>query len=291
MPAGPKEAPMLRLVPLVLMLASFAAPSWGQDDPARLRLQIAELRDELARAQQEILTLRAERDTLRSDLARANEALARYSASQDGSGAAPGEPEERRAAVPEDPYASIASLRAFLTQRYQTELAPRVVPILQVLDSGEATGQAAEDARAEIREEVDRWIRQVERTVRGRGEWVVDFLEVADTPSGDPAATIRLIDAASGLPIGDPISLELDRQVARRVLRHAETTRQSLPVRFRAFVVVKATPTYTERPSGPGIFGARDLVGDFVQFGYELDWGRMLPMERPAGERREQSPR
>ena len=280
-----------RLLPLLLLCAPLATPAAGQDDPARLRLQVAELRDELARAQQEIMALRAERDGLRDELAKANEALARFSAAHRGEGTQPADDQERRAQTPEDPYASIASLREFLKQRYQTELAPRVAPILQVLDAGEARGQAAEDARAEIREEVDRWIRQTQRTVRGRGEWIVDFVEVADTASGDPVSTIRLIDGASGLPIGDPITLELDRQIARRVLRHAETTRQSLPVRFRSFVVLKASPMYTDRPEGPGIFGGRDLVGDFVEFGYEIDWGRMTPMERPAPERRDDTPR
>lgn len=274
---------MVRTVSLVLVLL-LGSRALAQDDTTRLRLEVAELRDQLAQARQEIIMLRAERDALASELADAKDALAALSSSRPDGELPATAPEERRAEIPADPYASPDSLRVHLRDLYDRELKPQLTPIMDAIESGETTGEQAEIARAEIEQLTERWINRTERSSRGRGEWIVDFLDVADPDSGDPVATFRLIDGASNLPIGDAITRPIERRIARLILRRLERARpeaSSFPVRYRAFVVMKATPTFTDEDAGPGLFGSRDLVGDFVEFGYEIDWIRILPLDRP----------
>ncbi len=245
---------------LVLSIVSVTAPiALAQDEPAsatevQLRREIATLRDRLASAEERIRSLESERDEVLKQLAQARAAAA--SGSSGGAGTVPDAgPQEPRAPVPEDPFASPASMLVELRARYEAEFSS--LP--------HDTDPAIEDYQEDVRV----WCRAGVRDLRDRRQWLVTVSDVKarDNDRRRFDATIRVIDEASGLPIGEPLKTTIDTSTARKI----EAGKDRFAY-WRATVIVSASPTFNQIRPDAGVFEHPPFVGRYCDFGVQLDW-------------------
>ncbi len=249
----------LTWIVLLALLMSLGAQALAQDaappspEEVALRREIASLRERLAKAEERIRHLEAERDALLGQLAEA-----RKNARQAG-GAGEQAPAEELAPVPADPFASPASMLQELRKRYEIAFA----------DLPHDTDPAIEA----YKRDVQAWCRNVARGLRGRGQWIVQVLKLAEIPHDRRSfeAQLRVIDPASGLPIGQPFRATIDASDARQIERLKDRFRF-----WKASVVVAAAPRYNEQRIDEGVFEHPPFVGRYCDFGIQMDFRRFV---------------
>lgn len=230
-----------------------APPSPPSAEEVALRREIASLRDRLARAEERIRQLEAERDALRAQLAEARKGA------QSAAGGESQAPSEELAPVPDDPFASPASMLQELRKRYEIEFA--------------GLPHDTDPAIEAYKRDVQVWCRNVSRELRGRGQWVVQVLKLEEIPHDRRSfeALLRVIDPASGLPIGRPFLATIDASDARQIERLKDRFHY-----WKASVVVVAAPRYNEQRVDEGVFEHPPFVGRYCDFGVDLDFKRFV---------------
>lgn len=172
-------------------------------------------------------------------------------------------PAQDRAPVPDDPFASPASLLEGLKAKYDAEVTPP--------ESDEP--QAIEEYHAGIA----KWCRETSRTMRERREWVVSVEEVVRSGRRPATAWMRVIDPATKLPIGSAFSLVLSDRFASRVERGDEGSLWTIRL------LVVGQPRYIAGRATPGIFDAPPLIGPYVEFGWSGHPYAIFPyVEKPV---------
>ncbi len=255
MPRSPRTLTGAFLIAIVSITCPLAL---AQDDPpspieVQLRREIATLRDRLAGAEERIKRLEAERDALLKQLADARAAAA-GTPSSEAAGQDPG-PTEPRAEIPGDPFASPASMLKELQKRYEAEFSR--LP--------HDTDPAIEDYKKDVQE----WSKSGLRDMRDRRQWLVKVTDLTPDPNDRRSydATVRVIDEASGLPIGDPFKSKIDTANARKI----EAGKDRFAY-WRATVVLAPAPIYNEQRIDAGVFEHPPFVGRYCDFGIEIDW-------------------
>lgn len=244
----------VRLLVALTLTGLFPCVASAQDAPptaaeVALRREIATLRDRLAQAEERIRVLEVERARLLDELAKARQATS------DETGQGSGAPGEELAPVPADPFASPASMLAELRTRYEARFAN--VPH----DTDPAIAAYKDDVRA--------WCESGVRDLRDRRQWLVRVLEM--TESADDRrffdARLRVIDEASGLPIGPAVNARISAGDARLI----ERGKDRFPS-WRATVVVSAMPKFNEQRADAGVFEHPPFVGRYCDFGIQMDF-------------------
>ncbi len=252
----------LTIIALLAILTPLGAHALAQDaappsppsaEEVALRREIASLRDRLARAEERIRQLEAERDALRAQLTEARKGA------QAASGGGSQAPSEELAPVPDDPFASPASMLQALRKRYEIEFA--------------GLPHDTDPAIEAYKRDVQAWCRNVSRELRGRGQWVVQVLKLEEIPHDRRSfeALLRVIDPSSGLPIGQPFLATIDASDARQIERLKDRFHY-----WKASVMVAATPRYNEQRVDEGVFEHPPFVGRYCDFGIELDFKRFV---------------
>lgn len=228
------------------------APAQAQPSPEeiRLRREVADLRDQLARAEERIRRLEEERTLLLGELRQLRE----QRVGRAGGDAAdePRPTREPRAEVPQDPYAAPAALLRALRERYEQEFAS--VP------------HDTQPAIEAYRRDVQKWIEQVRREMRSRTTWLVRFGDLRQE-GRDRLVTAQVIDEQSGLPIGEPFTTSIDSSTAMKLERGMERFD-----RWKATVILAADPKFNPERADPGVFEHPPFVGRYVDFGISIDW-------------------
>lgn len=223
-----------------LITVLIALPARGQDE-------VAQLRRELAEAQARIAALEQQRDVLMQQLTQTLSELAALRAARG---------EDEPAAAPElplDPFACPDSMLAEVQRRYQREIAP--LP----------AGTAPEKRRRQ--EELVRWIKTSNRTLRSHVRWRVAVSELRPAERGDDFdATMAIIDPATNQPIGRAFRVVVPGRFAARILYEQRFEQWDVSAMFIADL--RHRPERLE----PGVFDAPPFVGPEVEFGYTLDW-------------------
>ena len=244
---------------IVLSVVSVASPmARAQDDPpspieVQLRREIATLRDRLAAAEERIRRLEGERDTLLEQLA-----AARSSASESKTGTSQSVdagPQELRAPVPADPFASPASMLNEVRDRYESEF--------------EGLPHDTDPAIVDYKKDVESWCKAGLRDLRDRRQWLISVGDLEPRPNDRRQfdATIRVIDELTGLPIGDPLKTTIDATSARKI--EAGKDRYGY---WRVTVAVSALLEYNESLADEGVFENPAFVGRYCEFDVEVNW-------------------
>lgn len=248
-----------RSVCAAIVLLSASPPSLAQDAPptpaeVALRREIATMRDRLAQAEERIRQLEGERAGLLEELAKARQSASDRTreASESAAGGTPG---EIMASVPADPFASPASMLNEIRKRYEAKFAS--VP------------HDTEAAIAAYKEDVRAWCAAGQRDLRDRSQWLVRVLELKEIAEDRRffGARLRVIDEASGLPIGPAFSARIPAGDARII----ERGKDRFPF-WRATVVVAGTPAYNEQRGDAGVFEHPPFVGRYCDFAIEIEF-------------------
>lgn len=216
----------------------------------RLIRELRDVRALLERYEAELVALRNERRGLEIRVRDAESMLSGVRRELGGEPAdAPISPDHGRAPVGADPLGSPAALLRELRNRYFE--AVRDLP------------DATDADRESYRQQVALWCRLMNRELRGRRTWLVEFDDVVPLPDGRAVARMTLLDEPSGLLIGDPVDVAVPRKFAERA---GEDDRWLLTA------VVIAAPAYSEQRLSRGVFEYPPFVGPYVEFDFELDW-------------------
>lgn len=270
------STPLVRRAWIVVALGVFAASvaaQTPQNDALRKQVedlsgQVRDLTVKLAEAQRQIDVLEADRAELFRALRAAQEALL---AAQQTRGTTT--PPPLKAPTPADPYASPASLRAELIRRYLAEVAS--------LPGADATEPAGREEHAR---NVERWCRLTARLLRAKSAWTVRLENLL--PAEDPrqrdewTARATVVDAASGLPIGDPFPAVIPARIAQRVARESRSGADSEPRLWRATVTIAAAPEFNPRGLGPEPFRTEEYIGRHAEFRFTLEWHAITPADK-----------
>lgn len=163
--------------------------------------------------------------------------------------------------LPNDPLASPDAMLSVLRERY-------------VRAFSEDVGRD-EGARRERLREIERWVRDVNRTVRGKARWLVRVEEFEPSPRG-LAVKYRVLDGATREPIGGEVSGEAPGAFAERIRSGGKG------MLYEAGVVVTSAVQFSQEPLEVGVFGLPVLVGPHAAFGCEVEW---VSLEAIRGER------
>ncbi|MCA9299043.1 MAG: hypothetical protein KDA28_08250, partial [Phycisphaerales bacterium] len=152
------------------------------DRIAELEARVRQLEGQLTDANAANRTLRDENDRLRQALRDA------------------GQPVPETAPVSDDPTASPESLFQDLVRQYRERFADPV----------------PDDARSRARRhaEIQAWCRDAATRQRVRTTWLVRVEELQLQAGASPQARVRVVDQATTLPVGDPVTIALSRRLA-----------------------------------------------------------------------------
>jgi hypothetical protein len=216
----------------------------------RLVQELRDARALLERYEAELVALRNERRGLETRVRDAESMLSGVRRELGGEPAdAPIAPDHGRAPVGDDPLGSPAALLRELRNRYFE--AVRDLP------------DATEADRESYRQQIALWCRLINRELRGRRTWLVEFDDVVPLADGRAVARMTLLDEPSGLSIGDPVDVAVPRKFAERAADEE---------RWLLTAVVIAAPSYSDQRLSRGVFEYPPFVGPYVEFDFELDW-------------------
>lgn len=306
-------APVLRWAATCVLAVLLASPAFGQGVSAdelrreidRLLRQNQALSAQVADQTRRLDALAAENKKLQDELqaTRARPAMPSVVSPQVPTVPdAPMPPPELRAPVPADPLASPASMLAELSKRYEAELATMSV--------------ATPRDQAEYEKLAKRWCDLTSDRMRGSRQWLMTFRDWRDAdPKASPAApspTIsvlcRVIDEASGLPIGEPFRREMSVSYLDRFERQARLFAEGKAPEPRWMVSVMpiAKPVFNAERLEPGPYNEPPFIGRQIEFTYDIDWRGMTlwkpdqpsttpapasPVKAPNSDTRAPSPR
>jgi hypothetical protein len=196
----------------VLLMGMHAAPALAQPEksPADLRAENDRLRERISQLESQVSSLQEDierKDRLIDQLRDAIRKARSAGGSSEGEAAgtdesAPEEPAREVAPVPDDPFASPASMVRHLQAEYTKQFGD------PDLSDQRARQQYLRDLRG--------WARDAGRGATGPVEWRVKVLELADAQGSAVDATVERIDQQSGLPFGDAFTVKITgRNVAR----------------------------------------------------------------------------
>lgn len=215
---------------------------------ALLREQNESLSKQVADVSREIAGLSAQIKDLRGLLARAlrlNE----------------GEKASEPPRLPDDPLAAPDAMLGVLRDRYLKAFAE---------DVGRDEGLRRERLR-----EIERWVRDVNRTVRGKARWLVR-VEEFEPVQGGVSIRYTVLDGATREPIGGEVSGVAPGVFAERIRNGGKG------MLYEVGVVVSAAVRFSAEPLEVGVFGLPVLVGPHAAFGCDVEW---VSLEAIRGER------
>ncbi|MCB9845551.1 MAG: hypothetical protein H6811_06165 [Phycisphaeraceae bacterium] len=253
---------------LCLMVCLSASTARAQDDVVAelnaARREIASLREQLAAKEREVTQLRAEREAL---VAQLTDARRRLASGGDSSEPSPPGSLERRAPAPDDPFASPESMFHELRKRFEADLA------------GYPDEQSAPGI-GRFKMAVQAWCRRMNRELAQRATWLVEPKDYTELDARRTEVTMRIVDEATGLPIGDPFRAVLSKIIADRMQRSADEA----PM-WRATVNVQAAPIYRPEHADAGTFDSLLLIGPYAEFAIETDFREISPVRDRPGPR------
>lgn len=236
---------------LLALAVGLSAPALGQTSPAdelaALRAENAALKEQVAKLERELRATKNLVDALR------------------GRGAAPAPAAPTTAPLPDDPMAGPAAMLAQLKKNYAAEMG-------ELADTKDA---------ARHRAAVARWVESQKRSMTGMTSWRVRFDRISTEGEGRRTGTwvtTQIIDAASGLPLGEPFSLEVPARFAQRVRRAKPEELYTLGVRF------SADPKFNAQREDVGVFDVPAFIGKYAEFGFTAVWESLeqVPADAPA---------
>ncbi len=237
--------------PGVRLSSAQEAPAAQPTSPADLLLQqIDEQRRRIEALEAKVGELTTERRNIAGSLRQIEGMLANLRAelSTDDARA----PLVLRAETPSDALASPESLMRELESRYRAEMA--------------GMGFASEAERAAYAKKAQLWARLTNRELRGKRSWLVTLEDLASVGPRGQIARMTVLDAVTGLPIGEAVDVAFPAKFLERFNRGTRSGRWVLTS------IVIARPVFNESRLTPGVFEFPPYVGPMMEFGFELDW-------------------
>lgn len=229
-------------------------------------VELSEVRKEVREARDQVMALRDEMSALKSDISQIKAMLA----SMTRPSAPPPAP---TITVPSDPMASPDALLAGLRTRYAKAFA----------------GVVADNdlARRERLKEIDRWVRDINRELRGKVRWLVRVEGVEPTASqpSSPNPALReaayvvsytVLDATSRAAISEPQTVPVPSHIGNKLKDHPAGTIAEVG----AFMT--AATVFNDARVDTGIFGVPVMVGPYVEHGLNVEWTSVEPVRGSA---------
>lgn len=182
--------------------------------------------------------------------------------------------------LPSDPMASQDAMTAVMQARYAKQF-------------GEPAANS-EAGRRERQRDLERWVRDTNRDLRGKTRWVVRLEKVVEVPAAPDAgprgegasflATYTVLDALTRRAIGTPQTHKVPGFLGKKL---AEVPAGTLA---EVGVFIAAEMVYSPDRAEAGIFGLPVMVGPYVEHGIRTDWASVelikdsAKPEKPAGD-------
>ncbi|MEM0982542.1 MAG: hypothetical protein AAGI17_01185 [Planctomycetota bacterium] len=253
---------MLAVLALAVVsgLAAPQAAAQNTMSPAELRRELEQERVRAERAEQRVAQLEAELQALRAELAAMRQGGTPQRVRP--AGVAPSGGSSGQAPVPGDPLASPSSLFFAMQLSYEQATSFDGRP---------------EPSERDVLNAVRDWTRDARRELSGLSEWLVQ-LRAAEMTEGTnlPAfaeASMTVLDRRSLRPIGSPIRVQVPGRFRSRVSEAGEHAYFLLDAR------VQAAPVFNANREEAGIFNFPLLIGPYAEFGFDLDWQRLRPID------------
>jgi hypothetical protein len=261
----------LLIAVFLLPATALTAPAAAQSD-AELRQENARLREELRELRKEYEQQRLRITELEREAARLRSELAAQPTTPPSTSPKPVEklPEPPVSIDESVPDASPRALFAALATSYRTTLGATEI------------GQPDSRERSAYMRQLERWRQHVRREFRQRISWHVRILDTIAAPNGQEyLLRMVAVDPVTGTELGAHFEAIVDSVIIKRL----RTFEQRGPISQLVLtgVAVPNLSIVPDQMTRNNAFADYDLVGPFVEYGFDVTVTTLLPPAKDAG--------
>ncbi len=271
MPDHTAPSPLRSILLALGVVLALALPAWAQDDQSlqTLRRENDDLRQRIAQLEAQLAEAKRSAAECEQQNAALTERVKALEAAATPAPDAPAPPDESPAAKPrtaelppDDPFVAPEALVRELQARYAAAFG--AIP----MDTQAQRDRASRDVR--------RWVRDVQRELRGDVEWLVRIERPNVDERGRDRWDIVVIDPSSGLPYDtQPVPIADPRFV--RAINEDKTQKY-----WRVVGSVRAEPVFNESRWEAGLFDRPRFIGVMVDFGMSPSFRVIEPAQDPT---------